>query len=241
VKSWRTKRGLQIIRILSGRSNVFLLSNGKKNILIDASQANKWNKLQKRLLESQIDHVDYLLLTHSHYDHADNAAAVKNKFGCPVLLHRYEEHNLMTGEFSAPKGTNLFTRFIADTLAPLFIHRLKCTPCQPDILVESVYDLSGYGFNAYILHTPGHSPGSVSVIVDDEIALVGDTMFGVFPWSVFPPYAADASLLVKSWGLLLETDCSIFLPSHGGLKHRSQLLDDYQRRKKYYSGYFIHS
>jgi hydroxyacylglutathione hydrolase len=232
VKSWLTKSGLKILKILSGRSNVFILSNGRKNILIDTSPANKWNKLKKCLRKTKTCQIDYLLLTHSHYDHADNAASIKDKFGCQVIIHRNEENNLKTGEISAPKGTNPFTRFIVDNFAQRFADRLNCIPCQPDILVDKVYDLTGYGFNAYILHTPGHSPGSISVIVDDEIAVVGDTMFGVFPWSVLPPYAADTVSLVNSWGSLLETNCSMFLPSHGGIKHRSQLLKDYQKRKK---------
>jgi glyoxylase-like metal-dependent hydrolase (beta-lactamase superfamily II) len=87
------------------------------------------------------------------------------------------------------------------------------------------------GFNAYILHTPGHSSGSVSIIVDDEIALVGDTMFGIFPWSVFPPFADDVKQMTESWGKLLETNCRLFLPGHGTANKRSLVQKNILLRK----------
>jgi hydroxyacylglutathione hydrolase len=232
MKSWETKSGHKVIQILSGRSNVFLLTNGEKNFLIDTSPAYKWNDLKKSLSKNNINNIDYLLLTHSHYDHADNASRIQDQFSSLVILHRDEEYNLKTGEMSSPGGTNHFTRFIVNHLAPGFAHRLRCNPCQPDILIDEVYELNRYGFNAYIMHTPGHSPGSLSVIVDDEIALVGDTMFGVFKSTVFPPYADDVGRMVKSWGRLLETGCIVFLPGHGGAKYRDQLQKEYDKRKQ---------
>jgi hydroxyacylglutathione hydrolase len=231
MRSWQTKSGLTVLQILSGRSNVFLLSSGRVNILIDTSPANKWIKLQKRLKENKIESIQYLILTHSHFDHAGNAKAIRDKFGCKIILHRSEDHYLKTGEICPPKGTNNFTRFIVNNLAVKFSARLKCEPCQSDILIDNLMDLNSLGFNAALLHTPGHTPGSVSIIVDDEIALVGDAMFGVFRESVFPPYADNVAQLIDSWGLLLETKCEIFLPSHGWAKRRFQLLKDYQRRK----------
>jgi len=109
---------------------------------------------------------------------------------------------------------------------------LKYDPCEPDLVIDSDYDLTEMGFNAYLTHTPGHTAGSVSLIVDDEIAVVGDTMFGVFSRSVFPPYADDKELMVKSWGKLLETKCSEFLPSHGTANSRSIVRKDYDKRIK---------
>ena len=76
-------------------------------------------------------------------------------------------------------------------------------PCQPDILVNSSLDLKEFGFSAFIIHTPGHTIGSMSIVVDNEVAIVGDTMFGVFKCSVFPPYANDVKQMVKSCGILL--------------------------------------
>ena len=52
---------------------------------------------------------------------------------------------------------------------------------SPISLVDQYFDMKALGFNGYILHTPGHSPGSQSIIIDNEIALAGDSMFGIFP------------------------------------------------------------
>jgi hydroxyacylglutathione hydrolase len=231
MRSWQTRGGLTVLQLLSGRSNVFLLTNNQLNVLIDTSPARKWEKLQTRLKENKIESIQYLILTHSHFDHAGNAKVIREKFGCKVIIHQSEDYYLKTGEICPPKGTNNFTKFIVKNLAVKFSTRLKCEPCQSDILIDKVMDLNSFGLNAALLHTPGHTPGSVSIIVDDEIALVGDAMFGVFRESVFPPYADNVAQLIDSWGLLLETKCEIFLPSHGRAKSRFQLLKDYQRRK----------
>ena len=96
--------------------------------------------------------------------------------------------------------------------------------------VDQYLNLQDFGFNGYILHTPGHSPGSQSIIVDNEIALVGDAMFGVFPGSIFPPFADNEEELITSWGKLIQTGCRLFLPSHGTADKSDLLKIEYQKR-----------
>jgi glyoxylase-like metal-dependent hydrolase (beta-lactamase superfamily II) len=129
-----------------------------------------------------------------------------------------------------PRGTNPFSRGVSD-FVNLFSGRIQYEPCPVDLSVEGRLDLGGLGFGAYLLPTPGHTDGSVSVIVDDEIAIAGDALFGVFPGSAFPPFADDSSRLVESWGTLLETGCRLFLPSHGHEVSREALARDYERRR----------
>lgn len=76
----------------------------------------------------------------------------------------------------------------------------------------------------YLIHTPGHTAGSMSLIVDNEIALVGDAMFGVFNWSVFPSFADDILVFEKSWGKLAKTGCKMYLPGYGTGNSRELLL-----------------
>jgi len=230
LKNWTTKSGYVITQILSGRSNVFLLSNGGKNILIDTSVSRLWNKLQKRLELLNIKNIDYLVLTHSHFDHAANANRIKEKFNTKVIIQSTEGEYLSNGENILPNGTTFFTRQIVNVLGKRLIHLFRHEPCQADLMIDSYYDLKEFGEHVYLIHTPGHTIGSMSLIVDDEIAIVGDAMFGVFKWSVFPPYAEDKELMIRSWGKLLETNCYRFIPSHGSSNNRSAVQRDYNKR-----------
>jgi len=231
MKTWETKNAYRITQLLSGRSNVFLLTNGAKNILVDTSTKYMWHLLKKRLQQLNINHIDYLILTHSHFDHAANTCRIKEKYNARIIVHKDEASCLASGVNFIPQGTNLYTRTIVNLLAKLFGAKIKSEPCKPDILVETKLDLNDFGFNAYIMHTPGHSPGSMSIIVDNEVAVVGDAMVGVLRWTVFPPFADDVRLLINSWGRLLETNCTVFLPSHGSANKKPLVQKDYNKRK----------
>ena len=74
----------------------------------------------------------------------------------------------------------------------------------------------------------------MSVIIDNEIALVGDTMFGVFKGFVFLPYAEDVKKVIHSCGILFETGCTLFIPSHGSAKSRILVQKDYNKRIENY-------
>jgi hydroxyacylglutathione hydrolase len=223
MKIRETKNSYSVSGILTGRSNVFLITGNGKNILIDTGPGRMWKKLRARLKKLDIKIIDYLILTHSHYDHAGNAAKVKREFGAKVIINKEESEFLERGENILPQGTNLFTRLLVKTVSPFHISLLNYEPCRPDILTDQYFDLNNFAINIFIIHTPGHSPGSQSVIVDNEIAIVGDTMFGIFPGSVFPPFAEDEKEMINSWRKLLQTDCSQFLPSHGTANSRELL------------------
>lgn len=230
MKSWQTKSGYDIHMVLGGRSNVLLLSSGRQNILIDSSPVIFREKLERRLKMLNINRIDYLMLTHTHFDHAGNAAWIKNNYGPKIIVHATEAGYLETGYCPLPSGTIFFTK------ALIGLSRKKKTPigryerCKADITVETKLSLEEMGFNAFILHTPGHTCGSMSLVVDNEIAIVGDAMIGRFKNSVFPPFADDVPELIRSWKKLLDTGCSLFIPSHGSPNARELVLKDYEKR-----------
>ena len=232
MKKWVTRTGYEITRVLSGRSNVFLLSAGNRNILIDTSVARNWGKLRKKLSRLNVDTIDYLILTHAHFDHAANAKRIKEKFNSTVIIQKEEESCLSGGTNIVPRGTVLLTRILVKMLEKRFAGKFNYEPCVPDILAGSEYDLRDLGFHASLIHTPGHTRGSMSLVIDDEIAIVGDTMFGVSRRSAFPPFAEDQDLMLKSWGKLLHTSCRLFLPSHGREKNRPSVQEEYDKRMK---------
>ena len=179
-----------------------------------------------------ISHIDVLILTHAHFDHAGNARTIKEKYNAVVIVHKEEADYLSRGENVIPGGTTFVTRHMVNLFGEWVFSKLRYEGCLYDITVDEQFDLTTYGLNARIIHTPGHTPGSMSVIVDDEIALVGDAMFGVFRGSVFPPYACDTKQLIRSWGKLLETGCLLFIPSHGSENRRELVERDYQKRSR---------
>jgi hydroxyacylglutathione hydrolase len=229
MKTWQTYCGYKITQVLSGRSNVFLLTNSRSNILIDTSPGFMWKTLQKRLDKLGVDRINLLILTHSHFDHAANAARIKEKYKALVVIHQSEAQYLSTGDNILPSGTNPLSKLIVRLFAKQFKSVARYQPCSCDITVDEIHDLSDYGFNAYLMHTPGHTQGSISLIIDNEIALVGDTMFGAFPWTVFPPFASDQILMVNSWERLLNTKCKVFIPSHGSENNRDLVEKDFKK------------
>lgn len=235
MKSWETKSGYKILQVLSGRSNVFMLTFRGKNILIDTGPGFMWKTLDKRLKSLSVNQTECLILTHTHFDHAANAQKIKDKFNAKILVHRSEASFLTRGENIVPQGTNLIAKTMVDLFAKRFLSLSRYKPCQYDILIDDTFDLNSIGFNAYILHTPGHTTGSMSIIVDNDITLVGDTMFGIFKWSVFPPFANDVIQMIRSWGLLLETNCRIFIPSHGTANIRQLVQKEYDKWIRFYN------
>jgi hydroxyacylglutathione hydrolase len=229
MRIWTTSSGYKIFQVLSGRSNVFLIKNDRRCLLVDTGPEFMWGTLQKRLNRLLISQIDLLILTHSHFDHAANASRIKEKYNAKVIIHKTESKFLTTGDNILPTGTNAFSKLLIRTLARKFISIARYPPCNNDFSFDESFELEEYGFNGYLIHTPGHTEGSTSIIIDNEVALVGDTMFGIFWWTVFPPFASDQFLLLNSWGKLLNTKCRIFIPSHGSVNRRTLVQKDYSK------------
>jgi glyoxylase-like metal-dependent hydrolase (beta-lactamase superfamily II) len=231
MKIWNTNN-CTIYQVLEGRSNSFLVNQENNYILIDTGRRNSWRELTTKLngLLGE-NELSCLILTHTHFDHAENANRLKKKYNCKIIVHESESNYLKSGDTPLPKGTNLATGFMVDVLGKKMQSRYKYEPADPDILVGEKLDLDIFGLNSHIIHSPGHSKGSMSIIIDDEIALVGDTLFCVFGNSIFPPFADDAEIMIENWKKLLETGCKLFLPGHGKLISRELLEKQYAKHK----------
>ncbi|NLP11204.1 MBL fold metallo-hydrolase [bacterium] len=234
MKTWTTHSGQTIHRILERRCNCYLVAAGDRFLLVDAGRENRWSDLKNHLLQLGVTEgsLNALVLTHSHFDHAENAANLQRAFGAVVVIHCLEAAYLQQGKNPLIRGAFGLTRWLTDSLQKPLSARFHYQPVEADILVDEKMDLQTLGCTGYVLHTPGHTAGSVSVIVDDEIALVGDTLSGVFPGTVFPPFLQDPGLLLHSWGKLLQTRCSLFLPAHGRPRSRALLQRCYDMRSR---------
>ena len=233
MKAWRTSDGQIVCRVLSGRSNAFLLYNISTHVLIDAGHANGYRPLSRSLAQLRVpqEGLAACVLTHSHFDHAGNAHRIQESFAAPLIIQHEEAGYLSRGENPMIYGTTHFVCLLTHLLGKRVLAYANYTPAVADITFDEQFDLNPFGLDAYLLHTPGHSVGSASVIVHHEIAIVGDAMFGVFRNAAFPPFADLPLVLIESWKKLLDTGCTLFLPAHGGAVTRELLQREYE---KYY-------
>jgi len=227
MKSWKTKNGYEIYLVLNRRSNSYLICSENGNILVDTGRASAYKKLQKSIaaLNLKPENIDWLILTHTHYDHCQNAFSIKQQADCKILMSKYEAEYSKSGYTPLPEGTFPIARLIVNLGKKIGQRRFGYKPFTPDVQVTDELNLGK--FNVSIISTGGHSAGSISVIVDNEIAIVGDAMLGLFKKSIFPPFADDIQEMVKSWGRLLETKCHTFLPGHGHEIKRELLQKEY--------------
>ena len=232
--SWLTENGYKITRLLKGRSNIYLISGAGMNLMVDAGHARNYARLRQRIhaLEPERRRIDMLILTHTHYDHCQNAARISKEYGCEIILGAEEKDAAASGYTTIPRGTSFPVSFIAWMGRQIGRRKFGYEAFEADRLVNGTLDLSDEGLNIRLISTPGHSAGSISMIVDHEIALVGDAMFGIFRHGVFPPFADDVKTMIESWGLLLDTRCRIFLPGHGKPIPRESLQAEYEKRNK---------
>jgi hydroxyacylglutathione hydrolase len=86
------------------------------------------------------------------------------------------------------------------------------------VLGDGEFSLSEYGIPGKIVHTPGHSMGSVSVLLETGEAFVGDLAMSMFPLRLspgLPILAEDMQKVRESWKLLIDMGVKTIYPAHG--------------------------
>jgi glyoxylase-like metal-dependent hydrolase (beta-lactamase superfamily II) len=149
-------------------------------IAVDAGAPNKGRNFARGLERASIhpQDVQLIVITHGHWDHVGSAGEIKTITGAKLAMHRREVHWLEQSLAPLPPGVTLWGR--------IFIS-LHIPPAKVDVaLGDDGLSLSDYGIPGRVLHTPGHSSGSVSVLLDTGEAFVGDLGSGELEITVGP-------------------------------------------------------
>jgi hydroxyacylglutathione hydrolase len=219
---------IKIHPILMGQCHVGLVGGPKGYVLVDAGfpgTLSRFTAALKRLgIEARA--VGAVVITHVHYDHVGCLAAIRDITGADVIVHSAEAEALRTGSMLIPSATNACARMIAGAFGRFGARKRPGQGIDPAIVVDGEFDLARYGIEGRIVPTPGHTPGSVSVVLGSGDAFIGDAATNmplVNRRTVFPPFADDIEALGKSWAKLLETGARTFHPGHGGPFDRKKL------------------
>ena len=170
VLSWsdRPLPRLHCLRLLI--PNVYLIT-GERAVLIDAGGPSDVPRILE-FLSSVGKDLSLILLTHGHWDHAGGAKALRDATKAPIALHRGDLELVRKGTNGRPKPTSPMGFLIR-----AFVNR-DFPAFEPDIVIDDEMDLGPFGVDARVLLTPGHTPGSISVLTGEGDAIVGDLLMG---------------------------------------------------------------
>ena len=162
----------EIKRIKGGTDNCYLVTDGGKAILVDT--ASKQN-LDQVVAECDKYEMKLIVLTHVHFDHAENAAELSRRYAIPVAIHRRDEELFESFDRQPLKFSGLVGRAVLG----LSLKVLRNTNVEkPDhlIYVQDGDDLGAYGIDAKVIELPGHTLGSIGVDVEGKYLIVGDAL-----------------------------------------------------------------
>lgn len=225
-----TKNGCEVLQVLSRHSNAWLVQKNDLSILVDSGKTKSRSLLLQNLNSAlhQGNTLKYLMLTHTHYDHCQSATAIKDLYHCNIIVSENAVPSITAGYTHLPRGTNYVTNLLSTAGHKLMKKKFMYAPFKADITISDDYFFPAPDADLQIITTPGHSSDSISLIVDNEVAIVGDAMFGIFRNHVFPPFADDIPEMIRSWRKLLDTGCTTFLPGHGRAISRNLLEKEYR-------------
>ncbi len=141
-------------------SNCYILQSGSHAAVVDPSPRAEQIL---NILEQNGAVIDYILLTHGHFDHIVSIDSLRDLTSAPVLIHEAD------AELPVDAKKNAFYYFF----------RMDQSYRAPERSLKSDEILTLGEETIRVIHTPGHTAGSVCYLCNDEFLLTGDTIFDV--------------------------------------------------------------
>ena len=201
---------------VKGFANTYIIEGNEGTILIDTGLPGCEKAILGKCREKNIS-LKLIVVTHGHFDHTGSAAALKRETGALVAVHSEDAQALRTGISKMDRPVGLIA-----CLMPLLMRSAKTDLLEPDILIDEEMSLKEYGIAGRIFLTPGHTSGSISVMLSSGEAFVGDLIMGGFFGKIrprrpnLPPFEIGRASIKNSVNYMLEQNPTAIYPSHGG-------------------------
>ncbi len=209
-------------------ADIYLVRFADKAALIDAGSGRGHAQLIKNIAECMEPGVqlEYLLLTHCHFDHTGGAKAVRDEYGCRIVAHELDAIYLESGD-NRVTGASWYGA--------------QAEPFTVDIKLQGQESKLAVGSGSVTaIHCPGHSPGSVAftTCIDGELVLFGQDIHG----PIHSEFLSDEKQYLDSLTRLLNLEADLLLEGHFGViepKHEVRQFIEYWRSPLGVSHYAI--
>ena len=197
-------------------ATVFLVDFGTEIIMIDSGAGRSPEKLLENIEDAGYDarNISALILTHCHIDHIGAAPFFKERFHISIIAHDLDSEAIEKGD---PVRT-----------AAIW-HETTFPPTKVDRKITGAHEILTFGSEElHCLHTPGHTPGSMSLYIDRKGTriLFGQDIHGPF----LPAFGSDIEIWKQSMDRLLELDADILCEGHFGIYRSKKSVRNYIRK-----------
>lgn len=163
----------EIKMIKGGTDNCYLIVNGKDAILFDTSSGPAREKV---IEECRKYNLKLIVLSHTHFDHAENAAAAAELFDVPVAYHEADDE-LFENYDAQPLLSYGLVGFVVLKMSLKVLRETKVTRPAKSFFVKEGDTFEEYGFpDVKVVELPGHTKGSIGLLAGDDALLVGDAL-----------------------------------------------------------------
>ncbi len=198
---------------LADDAAIYLIDFAGELVMIDSGAGRSFSQIINNIeaLGYNTAKISKLILTHCHIDHIGSAPFFKKQYGTKILIHELDAQAVETGD-SAKTAASWYG---ADFPPTQIDEKLKG---QSGILKVGVDTLNW-------LHTPGHTPGSISLYLDREgkRVLFGQDIHGPF----HKAFGSDINAWKKSMQALLALDADILCEGHFGIYQPKDRVSEY--------------
>ena len=195
--------------------SVYLLDFGEL-VLIDTGAGASVNAIIKNIEGLGLDpeKLSTIILTHSHIDHVGGAHQLRKRYGARIIIHTLDAGAVEGGDISSTGAAWYGVPF-----APLPVdHKL--------IREEELLQFGAHG--VLCLHTPGHTPGSISVYLDKDGKRI------LFGQDIHGPFLAESGANMSHWEQsmkkLIALNADILCEGHFGVYQPASKVAEYIER-----------
>ena len=162
-----------ITQIKGGTDNCYIVSKGADAILFDTASGKN---LQQVKDECSKYNMKLIVLSHPHFDHAENAEELSKHYRIPVAYNEKDD-NIFDDYNSQPLKSYGIVGFVVLKLSLKVLAKTKVARPENRLFVKEGDTLKDYGFpDIKVVELPGHSMGSIGLLVSDDVILVGDAL-----------------------------------------------------------------